>query len=69
MVFAIKFLYLFICVIFIISAVKQYTVARNVCYLLSAVLVGICTLYLLYIFLFDLIATKLSLIIETASLS
>lgn len=55
MFFAIKFLYLFICVVFIVSAMKEYKVAKNGCYLLSAVLVGIATLYLLYTFSCDLI--------------
>ena len=55
MVFAIKFLYLFICVIFSISAVKQYNVGKNGCYLLSAVLVGISAVYLFYTFLCDFI--------------
>ena len=55
MVFVIKFVYLFVCVFFIKFALTEYNVGKNSCYLLSAVIVGLSTLYLFYTFLCDLI--------------
>lgn len=55
MVVAIKIAYLFICAWFISYSVKEYRAIKNVCYLLSAVCVGVSAAFLFYTFVCDLI--------------